>query len=79
MRRSGQNRREPAGLGFAAGSGGFGFRFGFGVFSEPQVVGGLESAGEHVFGGFGEDDMGGAVFAPAAVDGQKNIREVLNE
>lgn len=52
---------------------------GFGVFLETEAVGGLEGAGEDVLVGFGEDDVRGAVFAPATVDGQENFGKILDE
>ena len=46
---------------------------------DAEIIGGLESAGEDVFIGFGEDDVGGAHASPATVDREKNSREILDE
>ena len=46
---------------------------------DAESVGGLESAGEDVFVGFGQDDVSGAHAAPSAVNGEKNVREILDE
>lgn len=42
-------------------------------------MGGAEGAFENVFGCGGEDDVGGAVAAPAAVDREENFREFCDE
>jgi hypothetical protein len=49
------------------------------VFFDTELPGGAEGAGEDVFGGFGENDVGGSHAAPAAVNGEKDIGLVLKE
>jgi len=46
---------------------------------QAEVVGGLESALEDIFGGFGEEDVRGAMFAPTPVDREENFGEILDE
>lgn len=43
------------------------------------MVGGLESAGEDIFVGFGQNDVRGTMFAPTSVDGEENFGEILDE
>ena len=71
--------RLRRGSGFFAGRFGIWARFGFGVFLEAEIVGGLECAGEDVFGGRSEDDVGHAHAAPAAGDGEEHFGEFGDE
>ena len=69
-------------LALFAGSGGgaLGFwGFGFGIFGDAELVGGVESTGEDVFGGGSETDVGHAHAAPTTGDGKKHFGEIGDE
>lgn len=44
-----------------------------------EIVGRLKSVGEDVFTGFGENDVGRTLFAPAARDGEEDFGEIVDE
>ena len=50
-----------------------------GILVKAEIVGGPEGAREDVFAGFGENDVGAALLAPAAGDGEEDFGEILDE
>ena len=63
------------GLGFLGGRFGNRARFGFDVFLEAEVVGGLEGTGENIFGSGRQDDVSHAHAAPTTGNGKKYLGE----
>jgi hypothetical protein len=58
---------------------GRGFPWRFGVFAYTKLVGGAQGAGQDVFGGGGEPDVGHAHATPAAVNGEEDFWEFCDE